>query len=244
MSSPAQAQAECWLITIEKIDGPSMQKAILFWAGGLATLAGGAWVVCPQGQCAVPELDRMGLALAHAGRGDLLDTWMPVVTWAGSLLVLVPLIALAALVLARGGRGREAGFLVLSLVGASAFSHLAKLAVERPRPDLFAAWTTMPADWSYPSAHAMQVTAVVLACAFVFAQRRAKWGVVLAGIVLLVGLSRLYLQVHFPSDVAAGVIASAFWVAGLYAWMRARSPDLTCERKTEAEHEKQVPGNG
>lgn len=103
MSSPAQAQAECWLITIEKSDGPSMQKAILFWAGGLATLAGGAWVVCPQGQCAVPELDRMGLALAHAGRSDLLDAWMPVLTWGGSLLVLVPLIALVALVLLRRG---------------------------------------------------------------------------------------------------------------------------------------------
>jgi len=204
-----------------------MQKAILFWVGSLATLAGGAWAVCPQGQCAVPELDRMGLALAHAGRSDLLDTWMLAITWAGSLLVLVPLIALAALVLVRRGRGREAGFIALSLVGASAFSHLTKLLVERPRPDLFAAWTTMPVDWSYPSAHAMQVTAAALACAFVFAQSRVRWGVVLAGIVLLVGLSRLYLQVHFPSDVAAGVIASVLWVEGLYARMRAQSSGPT-----------------
>lgn len=221
-----------------------MQKAALYWAGSLATLAVGAWAVCPQGQCAVPEMDRVGLAMAHAGRSDLLDAWMPVITWGGSLLVLVPLIALAALVLLRRGRRREAGFLVLSLVGASAFSHLAKLVVERPRPELFAVWTTMPVDWSYPSAHAMQVTAAVLACAFVFTRSRARWAGVLVGIVLLVGLSRLYLQVHFPSDVAAGVIASALWVAGLHAWMRARWSGSTLELKKEAAHEKPVPGNG
>ena len=196
-----------------------MRKAALYWAGSLVTLAGGAWAACPQGQCAVPELDRMGLALAHAVRSDLLDAWMPVITWAGSLLVLVPLIALVALVLVWRGRRREAGFLVLSLVGASVLGHLAKLVVERPRPDFFAAWTTMPADWSYPSAHAMQVTAVALAFAFFFARCRAQWAVVLASIVLLVCLSRLYLQVHFPSDVVAGVVASALWVAGLYSWM-------------------------
>lgn len=221
-----------------------MHKAAVFWVGSLATLAGGAWAVCPEGQCVVPELDRMGLAMAHAGRSDLLDTLMPAITWAGSLLVLVPLTALLALALLRHGRGREGGFLVLSLVGASAFSHLVKLMVERPRPDLFPAWAVMPADWSFPSAHAMQVTAVALAIALVFAQSRVKWGVVLAGTVLLVGLSRLYLQVHFPSDVAAGAVASALWVAGLHAWMRARWSGPIPERKKETEYEKQVSGNG
>jgi len=40
---------------------------------------------------------------------------------------------------------------------------------------------------------------------------------------LLVGLSRIYLQVHFPSDVLAGLLAGTFWVLGLHALMFPRS---------------------
>jgi undecaprenyl-diphosphatase len=41
-------------------------------------------------------------------------------------------------------------------------------------------------------------------------------------LVVLVGLSRIYLQVHFPSDVLAGLLAGAFWVSGLHALMFSR----------------------
>ena len=111
---------------------------------------------------------------------------------------------------------------MLALLGAAVLGHLAKLMVVRPRPDLFPVWTALPADWSYPSAHAMQITAAALALALVCARRRALWAVPLWMVVLLVGLSRLYLQVHFPSDVLAGTLAAAFWAAGLHAWMFGR----------------------
>jgi len=205
-------------------DAPIMQRTILFWALGLAILAGGAWLVCPQGQCAATAFDRAGLSLAHALRGEILDGWMAGITWVGSLAVVLPLAALAALLLLRRGRRREAGFLMLALLGASALGHLAKLAVLRPRPDLFPVWTAMPADWSYPSAHAMQITAAAVALTLVFARRRALWVIPLGIVVLLVGLSRLYLQVHFPSDVLAGTLAAAFWVGGLHALMFGRLP--------------------
>ncbi|NDP48843.1 MAG: phosphatase PAP2 family protein [Sulfuriferula multivorans] len=77
-------------------------------------------------------------------------------------------------------------------------------------------WLSMPADWSYPSAHAMQVTALAIALFLVAAQRRAVWSGLLGMIVLWVGLSRIYLQVHFPSDVIAGTLAAIGWVGGLH----------------------------
>jgi undecaprenyl-diphosphatase len=200
-----------------------MVKTItLFWTLSLAILVAGAWLVCPQGQCATTAFDHAGLGVAHDLRGASLDRWMPALTWLGSLAVLLPVTALAALVLWRGRHRRAAGFLMLALLGASALSHLVKLAVMRPRPDLFPVWTSMPADWSYPSAHAMQITAAAVAMTLVTKRQHALWAVPL-GIVMLVGLSRIYLQVHFPSDVLAGTLAAALWVGGLHVLMFGRS---------------------
>jgi len=194
-----------------------MLKAVMYWALSLAVLVGGALVVCPAGHCVLNDFDRAGLGLAHALRSVPLDRLMLGLTWLGSLLLLLPLAGLAAWLLLRDGRRREAGFVMLALLGSAALSHLVKLWVARPRPDLFAAWLSVPETWSYPSSHAMQATAAALALLFVARRRRAAWLVPLAAAVLLVGVSRIYLQLHFPSDVVAGALAAAAWVAGLHA---------------------------
>lgn len=201
----------------------------MFWTLSLIVLAGGALVVCPDGQCVLTGFDRSGLDLAHAVRTGWLDWLMPGVTWLGSLQLLLPLTGWGSWFLFRIGRRREAGFILLSLLSASALSHLAKFWVARPRPDLFPAVLPIPADWSYPSAHAMQATAAALALFLVARRRRAAWAVPLATGVLLVGVSRIYLQVHFPSDVIAGTLASAAWVSGLHDLI-VRRPEF--ERKT------------
>lgn len=189
----------------------------MYWVLSLAVLAGGALIVCPAGQCVLTDFDRAGLSMAHALRSEMLDRLMPGVSWLGSLLLLLPLTGLAAWFLFRGGRRREAGFVMLALLGSAALSQLVKLWVARPRPDLFAAWLPMPETWSYPSSHAMQATAAALAL-FLVARRRGTAGAVALGsAVFLVGMSRIYLQVHFPSDVIAGTLAGALWVAGLHA---------------------------
>jgi membrane-associated phospholipid phosphatase len=156
------------------------------------------------------DWDHFGLALAHAARTPWLDASFAVLTWLGSLAVLLPL---ALLVWWRRRGDRSASFVVLALIGASALGHLAKLIVARPRPDLFPPLIPMPEDWSFPSAHAAQVTAFVLAWLLRPGTSPGRVEiVVLLTVAALVLASRLYLQVHFPGDVIAGALLATLWV--------------------------------
>jgi len=154
--------------------------------------------------------DQAGLALAHAARAPWLDAVFAAVTWLGSLAVLLPL----ALLLWWRRRGdRIAVFVALALIGASVLGHLTKLVAARPRPDLFPALIDMPADWSFPSAHAAQVTAFALAWLLRPGAAPGRIEIaVLFATVTAVFASRLYLQVHFPSDVVAGALLATLWV--------------------------------
>jgi undecaprenyl-diphosphatase len=212
---------------------------MVLWLSSLAVLVTGAVAVCPDGHCIIGNFDRAGLGLAHALRSGWLDGVMERVTWLGSLMLLLPLSVVAAWLMLRGRRRREAVFLALALLGSSALGHVFKLWVARPRPELFAAWLPMPEDWSYPSAHAMQVTAAALALFLVSTRRQAIWAAALGLVMTGVGLSRIYLQVHFPSDVIAGTLASALWVGGVYAliFRRASRPG----QGRGGPHETQIP---
>jgi undecaprenyl-diphosphatase len=196
-----------------------MRRAILYWISCVAILAAGAAAVCPAGDCVVGDADRTGLALAEGLRSEGLDSIMRALTWLGSLLVLVPLVLVTAAWLSRAGRRVEAAFVVVALAGASILSHAFKLWLSRPRPDLFPPLVPVPEDWSYPSAHTMQATAAAIAWVLLLARGRLGWAVAAAVAVLAVGWSRIHLQVHFPSDVLAGMVAAALWVAGLRALM-------------------------
>lgn len=197
-----------------------IRTAALYWLASLAVLAAGAWLVCPWGDCTLNAFDRAGLAFAREGLTATVESWMRGVTWMGSLFLLLPLAALAAWRLGAAGRWPAGAFVVSALLGAAALAHLAKLWVARPRPALFPAEVSMPADWSYPSAHAMQVIALALALYLVGGSAARRWVLPLGLIVLAVAASRIYLQVHFPSDVLAGMLAAALWVLGLHAWWR------------------------
>jgi len=199
------------------------RPVILYWILSAASLAAGAWLVCPEAQCFAPVFDRAGLGLAHQLRSTTLDGLMAVITSFGSIRLLLPLASVGAAWLWLRGRRKESGFVLLALLGATALAQLAKLWVARPRPDLYAISLPMPADLSFPSAHSMQVAALGMAMFLIITRQRVGWRVPLAfglsALVLLVGLSRIYLQVHFPSDVLAGLFAGAFWVFGLHALM-------------------------
>lgn len=197
--------------------------AALCWGIAGVSLWAGAALVCPQGDCRVPAFDRQILAALNGLQRPWLDAMLAAATWLGSIAVLMP----AALALAwwHRVRGRIDAALLLPVAvgGAWLLAHACKAAVSRPRPDLHPALIAMPADLSFPSAHALQITAFALAWVAVAGRRPGRAVVATAiAITLVVALSRLYLQVHFPSDVLAGMIAGAGWASGLCLLLRVR----------------------
>ena len=124
------------------------------------------------------------------------------------------------------GRGRDALFVALCIGGVSALNVTAKLIFQRARPDLWVSLAPEP-DYSFPSGHAMLSSAfiaMVLALLWhatdlgahgqIWRRLGAFLGVTF---VICVGLSRLYLGVHYPSDILAGWLASCSWIALLHA---------------------------
>jgi undecaprenyl-diphosphatase len=138
-----------------------------------------------------------------------------VVTWAGSAFLLVPLALIACVALLRAGLRREALAVVLSLGGARLIFDWVKLLVSRPRPPVEHLQAVTSS--SFPSGHATQASAFWLSLVFVLpaAGASAKLTRVAAGvaliIVLAVAASRVYLGVHYPSDVLAGMLLGTGW---------------------------------
>lgn len=143
------------------------------------------------------------------------------VTWAGSLWLLVPLVLACCVLLVRVGLPRQAAAVALSLAGASLISDLVKVLVGRPRPPVEHLQAVTGA--SFPSGHSTQASAfwfsLVLAMrATGVAPTRMRRAAVLAAlIVLAVALSRVYLGVHYPSDVIAGVLLGVGWAVYIAA---------------------------
>ena len=150
-------------------------------------------------------------------------TFFKLITWFGSILVLLPCALVIGLALLRMQRLSDAALLVGGLGGSSILAHLLKLVFARPRPQVDEMLVAMPTDFSFPSAHTAQVVAFTLACALALgkdlsgAEIFGFWAVLVI-FSALIGYSRIYLQVHYISDVMAGAVVAIAWVS-LFSWI-------------------------
>lgn len=160
------------------------------------------------------------------------DSIFITITWLGSLYLLVPFSAIFSLFLLWAGRRpREILMLGLSLLVTVIVVHVAKLIFHRPRPDTLELLVPMPTDWSFPSAHAAQATAVFLSVAIIAIRSLPPvWGWIFAVASLLliisIGWSRVYLQVHYLSDVVAGCVLAAIIVIAVHILLGAAGNKL------------------
>ncbi len=166
--------------------------------------------------------DRPILAWLAGHRTTLLTNIAFFLDVAGSVYLLGPLTLVVAVLLRRRSR-RSVVFLTLSVGGALGLNLAAKALVGRLRPDLFERLSIAP-GYSFPSGHTMVSTAFFLALFLVSVRfwPRYRWlsGTVSVLLILAVGVSRSYLQVHFPSDVLAGWLLAGAWVLSLNGWFR------------------------
>jgi membrane-associated phospholipid phosphatase len=150
------------------------------------------------------------------------------ITTLGNFVTLVVVTVIAVAVLWRRRERIDAVLVASAFLGAQVLSSGMKLGFRRERP-FFPDPLATESTFSFPSGHALVSLAVYGSIALVLARRlrRRSDGIVLFGatalLVLAIGFSRLYLGVHFLSDVLAGFAAGAAWLALLYVALELRS---------------------
>lgn len=161
--------------------------------------------------------DQSVLRWLHAHATPTLDALALGFTRMGGPLPMTGLAGLIFWYLWRRRQHRRAWFFGSAIGGAAVLNLIAKAVLGRVRP---AFWLSLAPKTSpsFPSGHAMGSVALVLAVSMLLVRSRWRWAARIGGalFVLGVGLSRMYLGVHYPSDVVAGWIASVGWVSGTY----------------------------
>jgi undecaprenyl-diphosphatase len=141
-----------------------------------------------------------------------------------AVLMLVTLAVTGYLFLA--GRYRMTAFVLAATLGGLAVSSLLKSAFDRPRPSVVPHLSQVYTS-SFPSGHSMMSAVVYLTLGALLAQiadrRRLKFYALAVAVLLavLVGVSRVYMGVHYPTDVLAGWTAGLVWATLCWLTLRA-----------------------
>ncbi len=164
--------------------------------------------------------DRTIATYLHSLASPPLTTFFLIVTVLGSVEIMAPLGAFVAAILAWRRRWLYLGTWITAVGGSAVLNQLLKGLFARPRP-FFEHPLAFETSYSFPSGHAMESFVVygMLAYFAVLALKswRARTAIVfgMALLVLLIGFSRLYLGVHYFSDMVAGYAAGGVWLSTL-----------------------------
>jgi membrane protein DedA with SNARE-associated domain/membrane-associated phospholipid phosphatase len=190
---------------------------------GLLLSLGALWLFAGIAEDVVHHdpITRFDIALAnalHSYGSTVARTVATTVTLAGSPILIAPLALIVSAILVRR---RQWVFLIgwlTALAGGAALDGALKLLFRRPRPVWDEPWAVAH-GWSFPSGHAMGSLVAYGMIAYLAVARNPRWSVRLgviggaSALVLLIGLTRLYLGVHYFSDVVGGYAAGAVWLA-------------------------------
>lgn len=163
-------------------------------------------------------------------RGPLwLKDTMRDVSALGSAAVLIILVSGLAGYLLLQGRKASALAVALASAGGAALNVLLKSLSARPRPDIVPHLTEVTSS-SFPSGHSMLSAIIYLSAGAMLARHSTSRAievyvlVLAAGLTFAVGFSRIYLGVHYPTDVLAG------WIAGIVWTLLCLAAQAWCER--------------
>jgi undecaprenyl-diphosphatase len=155
-----------------------------------------------------------------------LTAFLSAMTHLGSVVVLVVLFLICYIAFRAMGWRAGAARLVWTMGGAVVLENGLKFLFQRARPEPFFGLVA-PETYSFPSGHALYSTCFYGVAAWTFAayavtpsSRIAIWASS-AAIVAIIGFSRIYLGVHYPTDVLGGLLAAAAWMSIIRLWEEA-----------------------
>lgn len=192
--------------------GPACLMVLAAMAAAL--FCGLAVAVETNGLAGYDEAVRMEV---HSLASPLLTLLAEKLTWLGSLGVLALLGVVAVAVLVHAGRRDGAALLTVTMVGALVLENGLKFSFQRVRPPPF--FGSEPLTYSFPSGHALFSLCFYFGLATAAARSMQsgaiKTGIWLAAVflVLAIGGTRIYLGVHYPSDVLGGYLVAIAWIA-------------------------------
>jgi undecaprenyl-diphosphatase len=189
---------------------------------------------------ASPRIERFDATVTtavQAWRSPALTAFFVAITSLANAGVVWAVATVLVLVLVFARRWSSVGLVLLAVGFGTLFGSVVKLEVARPRPPLANMLVPLPSGYSFPSGHALAGLELYGVLAFLAVRElRSRWLRVLvvsaaALVVALIGLSRVYLGVHWPSDVLASWLLGGAWLAllcGAYAsWERLASTPAT-----------------
>jgi membrane-associated phospholipid phosphatase len=156
------------------------------------------------------------LLAIHSTAQPQLDILAVVLTKFGSFWNVLPVLSAIALILLTQRRWRSLTYLVTTAFGNILINRTAKELMHRVRPHL---WDSKAPefDYAFPSGHAMTSMTLVAILVILNWKRPWRWLVVMFASLFLMAIAwtRLYLGVHFPSDILAGWMVALAWAIGV-----------------------------
>ena len=193
------------------------RRLLLAFSGLLLPLWGFGELAEEVRESDVFPFDAPILQFAQGIAGDGFDRAFLVASELGYEWGVVPFDVLLVLSLAVSRKLREGLFAGVAIIGSALLNLGAKQLFARERPTL---WESIAPEgsFSFPSGHAMGSITIAMVLVLLAWHTRWRWWVTLpmAAFVVIVGLSRVYLGVHYPSDILAGWAFAIGWTVGAY----------------------------
>jgi undecaprenyl-diphosphatase len=225
----------------------------IFVLAGVAIAVLGTWAFAELAQHVTSggtqAFDDAVLRWIGPHRDATLDALMLEITSLGTASVVTMVVGVAALFLWLNQHKHSAILLFVSTFGGVILNNLLKLGFSRPRPEIIP-WGAKATFYSFPSGHAMSATVVYSTVAYLAARlqrtqaARVSIMFVAALIIFIICGSRVYLGVHYPSDVVAGVIVGLAWASfcmatleAIQLYARRNAPEVLTEERPAPVHE-------